>query len=753
MGNADMRGGDYAPTPAAPPVARAKAMPEPAAQQERRKADEPEAQTTATEDTPQVDKSQVRIRSWFPETMFWSPNVITDAEGKATVSMQVADSITTWRVAATASAADGRIGAGQGALKVFQDFFVDIDLPVALTVGDEVQIPIAVHNYLQEPQKVRLEVEEGAWFEALTPRVSEVTLLPNEVRGVPLRLKAKSFGRQTLTVFALGSKLQDAVRRQVEVRPDGVLAENAVGGVLTDGMRLTGEIPAGAIAGTERAFLRVYPGLLSAALDGIEGTLKQPYGCFEQTSSATYPNVLVLDYLRKSGRSKPDVEAKALEYIQQGYQRLLSFEVQGGGFEWFGRAPANQVLTAYGLLEFADMARVYEVDPQVIRRTQEWLISKQGSDGSWTPDASSLRDGLYRDEFSGKVATTAYIAWALIESGYRGPAADRAVSYLLSNAAEEKSGYTLSLVASALIGSGRTMAASPILERIEGLAVRTDTTTYLPAGTRTATYSAGGSANVETTALASLALARTGRASRVPGTLDWLLAQRLPHGAWSSTQATVLALRTLLSSPGDGADPEANAEVGVSLGGQTLETLRFTPESSDIVRTVELTRYAKAGEPLEVSLAKIGRTRAQVQLVTRAYVPRPPPQQALVLALGYDRVSLAPDDTVTARVTARWNNEGPSGMVMLALGVPPGFEVDGASVTELVAAGKVGKFSMTGRELLLYVDSLSSGEPLELSYKLRARYPVKAKAPPSLAYLYYQPEVRAESGSIDMIVR
>ena len=41
-------------------------------------------------------------------------------------------------------------------LKVFQDFFVDIDLPIALTKNDEVSVPVTVYNYMQTPQTVKL---------------------------------------------------------------------------------------------------------------------------------------------------------------------------------------------------------------------------------------------------------------------------------------------------------------------------------------------------------------------------------------------------------------------------------------------------------------------------------------------------------------------------------------------------------------------------------------------------------------------
>jgi len=36
------------------------------------------------------------------------------------------------------------------------------------------------------------------------------------------------------------------------------------------------------------------------------------------------------------------------KYVGTGYQRLLTFEVQGGGFSLFGQPPADPFLTAYG---------------------------------------------------------------------------------------------------------------------------------------------------------------------------------------------------------------------------------------------------------------------------------------------------------------------------------------------------------------------------------------------------------------------
>ena len=96
----------------------------------------------------------------------------------------------------------------------------------------------------------------------------------------------------------------------------------------------------------------------------------------------------------------------------------------GGGFGWFSGRRGNPVLTAYGLLEFSDMAKVFPVDPRLIRRTQRWLASQQLGDGSWRGRGRRYRGGF------GRPAITAYITWALAESGYKGPALNKALKYL-----------------------------------------------------------------------------------------------------------------------------------------------------------------------------------------------------------------------------------------------------------------------------------------------------------------------------------
>ena len=87
-----------------------------------------------------------------------------------------------------------------------------------------------------------------------------------------------------------------------------------------------------------------------------------------------YPNVLVMGYLEKSGQLTPETRMKIEHAINISYQRLLTFEAKGGGFDWYPGGQARTMLTAYGLLELSDMNRVYPIDTRVIDRAYAVLM-------------------------------------------------------------------------------------------------------------------------------------------------------------------------------------------------------------------------------------------------------------------------------------------------------------------------------------------------------------------------------------------
>src|ERR1035437_8903423 len=111
------------------------------------------------------------------------------------------------------------------------------------------------------------------------------------------------------------------------------------------------------------------------------------------------------------------------------------------GFSWFGQAPANKILTAYGLMEFNDMSKVSDVDPKLIERTRDWLARQQQADGSWKPATSFINEGATNRYNSDVLRITAYIAWSLVNTGDQGPAVEKAKQFIESHSGSKGDVY------------------------------------------------------------------------------------------------------------------------------------------------------------------------------------------------------------------------------------------------------------------------------------------------------------------------
>src|SRR5256885_10303841 len=170
----------------------------------------------------------------------------------------------------------------------------------------------------------------------------------------------------------------------------------------------------------------------------------------EQTSSAAYPNILVADYVRKARVASPEVLMKAEEYLSVGYQKLLTFERAGGGFDWWGSGEPLVWPSAYGLQEFSDMAKVWPVDQGIIDRTQAFLMKKMDKDGTWS-NIGATHSETIAQMGNPKLLLTSYVTWSLLDSGYDRKQLAKSIEFIRDSVKQgEGSAYILALAANAL---------------------------------------------------------------------------------------------------------------------------------------------------------------------------------------------------------------------------------------------------------------------------------------------------------------
>jgi hypothetical protein len=130
-------------------------------------------------------------------------------------------------------------------------------LPVSMSLGDEVSVPVTCYNYLKLPQDVQISLAAGSWFTSQVQNLN-LHLGPNEVKSVSVPITVLRVGNHTLRVTAQGTKTADAIEREVRVLPTGERFEYTKNVVLKDGFTDTFTVPAEAIPASQNLWVKLY---------------------------------------------------------------------------------------------------------------------------------------------------------------------------------------------------------------------------------------------------------------------------------------------------------------------------------------------------------------------------------------------------------------------------------------------------------------------------------------------------------------
>jgi A-macroglobulin TED domain/Alpha-2-macroglobulin family/MG2 domain/Carboxypeptidase regulatory-like domain/A-macroglobulin receptor binding domain/Macroglobulin domain MG3 len=727
--------------------------------------------------------STPRLREYFPETLLWQPQLETDKRGRAQLKLKLADNITTWKLSVVGSTVGGQIGIAEKEFTAFQPFFAEHDPPQVLTEGDEIALPVVVRNYLEKAQYVKAEIKPESWFELLSPGRKQVEVKAGDAENVIFDFRAVSSvkaGKQRVTVF--GADASDAIEKPVGVHPDGEEIARTSSTVFTDLGLLEVVVPEAAIDGSVRAGLKIYPNLMAHALEGIEGILQRPYGCAEQTISSTYPNVMILRYLEPQGEllSAPmrKVAERAKRFVRAGYEKLLGYRNENGGFSYWGRGDADAALTAYALRFLNDARDFAEVDDDVIEDARKFLIGHQQTDGRWIARFWGREEDAKRTSLN-----TAFIARVLADKKQAGDkllsaAVGRSLAYLAKRIEEIDEPYLIASYALAAIDAGDTAGAGRAVAKIQALGREEAGTIYWHLESETPFYGWGSAGRIETTALAVMALKRAealagkqagerrGVASLTDRGLLFLLRHKDRYGVWLSTQATINVLDTLISlnemealksGPSDKTEILVNGKrtgsVAMPPGGRLANplTLNISPFLKRGNNVVELRRGRDA-------------VRASAQLVETHYETwrqgaaerreniELRNSNALRLSVNYDMISAKVGDEIVCSVGAERIGDRGNGMMLAEIGLPPGNDVDRASLERAVkdSNGRINHYDVLPDRVIFYLWSPAGG--VKFDFRFRSRYGIKAKSAPSVLYDYYNPEARATVAPTHFVV-
>ncbi|XP_026580693.1 alpha-2-macroglobulin-like, partial [Pseudonaja textilis] len=207
-------------------------------------------------------------------------------------------------------------------------------------------------------------------------------------------------GNEVVEVPTTGN--EDVVIKSLLVEPEGIEKEMvfnsplcASAEPLSESFPLT--LPENVVEGSARASFCVLGNILGGAIKNLNRLLKTPYGYGEPNMDLFAPNIYILDYLNKTGQLTQEIKAKAIGYLETGYQEQLKYKHRDGFYSTFGEyycKEGNTWLTAFVLKSFARARSIIFVEDKHINDAQNTLIRQQEEDGCFRSTGSLFNNNL-----------------------------------------------------------------------------------------------------------------------------------------------------------------------------------------------------------------------------------------------------------------------------------------------------------------------------------------------------------------------
>ncbi|MGH9387912.1 MAG: alpha-2-macroglobulin family protein, partial [Vicinamibacterales bacterium] len=536
---------------------------------------------------------QPEVRKDFPDAIYWVGNLVTDAQGKARVSVTYPDALTTWRLTARAITEDTRAGATVARTTTTKDLIVRLTTPRFLTEGDEVVVPTIVHNYLPEPRAAAVTVKAEGLEEFPAPASaggSANPLAAGEERRDDWRFAAKAVGAATITATAKTASDSDAVELPVPVLPYGLRREAGASGSILNAGEAVAEltIPPTSNPASRSISIALAPSLAGSVLGALDFLTSYPYGCTEQTLSSFLPNLLVTRTLTEL-KLAPTERLSALDrQVTSGLQRLYDYQHDDGGWGWWKADQNHPFMTAYALWGLDEarragvkvnafrigngvraLARLYASYPRAepdLKAYEAYVLQRASAD---RPEI------VWYEEGKQSRYTQAAAREELWEARSRMSVYGRALLLLLLDETKDARGDEL---ARTLAGEAQT---------------RGDLTWW--AVDRDPLLLDSNETSIEATAFAVQALARRDPNNpNLERAVRWMMLNRT-SGYWSTTKQTAMAIYGLLSfmqARGEAAQPFS---VDVFVNGANLGRKTFTAAATLAPDPIVVTAPANAG--------------------------------------------------------------------------------------------------------------------------------------------------------------
>lgn len=522
------------------------------------------------------------LREDFRVLAFWLGSVVTDARGRATTTVKLPESLTTYRIMAVAADKSSRFGSGDSEIRINKPVVLKAAFPRFLTRGDSAYFGSVVTSQLKDAGSAIVTMR------SLDPDVLQIVgdtrrivqVAAGGSTEVRFDVVAKNVGRAriqtTVRLGGEGDAFEDSVPVEVTVSPETV----AVYGEAQPDAKQPFVMPTGIVPGVGGLRVEVSSTALVGLHEGARYVVEYPYGCAEQRASRAFVMSVASDL--GEAFKLPGIDAKDLRSrTQQELKHLERYQCESGGFAyWPGDCvTVSPYLTSYVVDVYQTaMALNYQVDRAMLERAYDYLQRELAQmppvNEGWWPAFTAW------ESFAVKV---------LVEGGRNQDSnINRLYGYL-----DRMPVFALTYLLDALTAKGETGARPAELRR------RIENAILPEAGQSHVEELADPyllyfwNSNVRTTALVLSAKVKTSASSTdVVGLVRWLVAAR-KNGRWGNTQENAIAMKALVDyyRKYESAIPDFTATL--ALGSRELVKETFTGRTTtSTVKDVPMAQLA-----------------------------------------------------------------------------------------------------------------------------------------------------------------
>ncbi len=516
------------------------------------------------------------VRERFPDTAYWNAEIVTGPDGRASVSLPLPDSLTTWQVLVRGVGDDTRVGQAEKRVVVTKDFLVRPVTPRFLTAGDHVQLAAVVQNNTAQALEANVSLEASGFNLDNPDTATQTVSVPangrarvewwgsvQDVASVDLIFATSANGYQDATRPTGGSLPVLRYTAPQTFATSGILDE---GGERLELVSLPRTFdPLGGDLNVELS--SSLGGSMITSLTVLENTR---YESTESTLSRFLPNMEAYRTLQALGIDAPNLRSRLDRTMAEGIARLLARQQPEGGWSWHSRGPSDPYVTAYVLFGLARAREAGTSIPEdAMQRAGDFLVATL-----YTPDLAAENWQIDR---------LAFIHFALAYAD-RGDLGGLEGLYQRRDQLSPWGQALLALAIQRIEPDGE--ATTTLYSDLSASAIRSAT------GAHWETQEPGYqnmSSHLLTTAMVVYSLAQQQPDSPLlPDAVRYLMAHRRANGSWGSTYTTAWSLMALVEVMRTSGELGGSFAFSARLNGIPIATGQASGEGAPVVAEIPI---------------------------------------------------------------------------------------------------------------------------------------------------------------------